>query len=105
MTARDNKRPRARPETELAIAVRRDSGSDAPPPRITAAGRGALARQILELAWANGVKVREDADLAEALSALELDSEIPLEALAAVCEILRYVYQANAAPAGARSAP
>jgi flagellar biosynthesis protein len=42
------------------------------------------------------VKVREDADLVEVLSKLEVDSPIPVEAFAAVAEILTYVYQANA---------
>ena len=68
-------------------------------PRVTAAGRGALAEQILEIAFARGVKVREDAELAEILAAIEVDSEVPVEALAAVAEILSYVYRANAVSA------
>ena len=39
--------------------------------------------------------MREDADLAELLSAADIDSEIPVEAFIAVAEILRYVYIAN----------
>lgn len=58
-----------------------------------------MAEQILQLAFATGVKVREDADLVEVLSAVDLESEIPLEALAAVAEILAYVYRANGASA------
>ncbi|MFX8685003.1 EscU/YscU/HrcU family type III secretion system export apparatus switch protein, partial [Acinetobacter baumannii] len=58
-------------------------------------GRGAVAEQILAIAFANGVKVREDADLVEILSLIDVDSPIPLEAFAAVAEILRYVYQAE----------
>ena len=65
-------------------------------PRIVAAGRGYVADQILALAFAHGVRVREDADLVEILSALEVDSLIPLEAFTAVAEILSYVYRANA---------
>ncbi|MDE1148109.1 MAG: EscU/YscU/HrcU family type III secretion system export apparatus switch protein [Azospirillaceae bacterium] len=64
-------------------------------PRIVATGQGAVAEQILELAFANGVKVRQDADLAEILSVIDIDSEIPIEALAAVAEILAHVYRAN----------
>ncbi len=68
-------------------------------PKVIAKGRGALAEQILEIAFARGIKVRSDADLAEILGTVELDSEIPLEALAAVAEILSYVYRAqNQAP-------
>lgn len=64
-------------------------------PRVIAKGRGKTAEKILEIAFAHGVKVREDADLVEVLSAVELDSDIPLEAFAAVAEILSYIYRAN----------
>lgn len=69
-------------------------------PRIVAKGHGAVAEQILQLAFANGVKVREDANLTEILEAIEIDTEVPLHALAAVAEILSYVYRANDAAAG-----
>ena len=64
-------------------------------PRIIASGEGTLAEQILQVAWANNIKVREDADLVEVLSAIDIDSEIPIEAFAAVAEILAYVYRVN----------
>ena len=77
---------------QIAIALE-GQGTRLRTPRVTAKGRGALAEQILQIAFERGVKVRADADLAEILSAVELDSEIPLEALAAVAEILSYVYR------------
>ena len=64
-------------------------------PKIVATGKGHVAEQILELAFANDVKVREDADLVQVLSAIDVESEIPIEAIAAVAEILAYVYRAN----------
>ena len=64
-------------------------------PKVVASGRGWIAERILEIAFAHGVKVREDADLAEILAAVDLDEEIPVEAFIAVAEILRYVYAAN----------
>lgn len=64
-------------------------------PRVVASGRGAMAEQILKLAFENNVKVREDADLAELLSTLELDHDIPAEAVVAVAEILARVFEAN----------
>ena len=64
-------------------------------PRVVAKGKGAVAEQILELAFAHHVKVRQDADMVELLEAIEVDCEIPLSALAAVAEILTYVYRAN----------
>ena len=76
----------------VAVALDNDrSGRQAP--RVIAKGRGAVAEQILQIAFDRGVRVRTDADLAEILAAVELDSEIPLEALAAVAEILSYVYR------------
>ncbi|AEP10016.1 EscU/YscU/HrcU family type III secretion system export apparatus switch protein [Micavibrio aeruginosavorus] len=67
-------------------------------PTISAAGRGKIAEQILQLAFANGVRVREDSALAEMLVALEVDSPIPTEAIMAVAEVLCYVYRANGEP-------
>jgi flagellar biosynthesis protein len=78
-----------------AVALHYDRDMDAAP-RITATGRGYVADQIVALAFAHGVRVREDADLVEVLATLEVDSVIPLEAFTAVAEILSYVYRANA---------
>ena len=60
-----------------------------------ATGRGYVAEQILNIAFANGVKVRQDADLAQILAAVDVDCPIPTEAFASVAEILSYVYRAN----------
>ena len=79
-----------------AVAIKHEAHSEAPP-RIVAKGHGCVADQILALAFANDVKVREDADLVEVLDAVEVDCEIPLHALAAVAEILTYLYRANGA--------
>lgn len=83
------------PEKQIAVAVKYEKEKKEAP-KIVASGKGAVAEQILQLAFASGIKVREDADLAELLSHLEIDSPIPLEAYAAVAEILAYVYRANA---------
>ena len=81
-------------EEQLAVALEYAPRSD-DAPRLVAKGRGELARQIIELAEANGVSVREDADLATLLEAVEIDQEIPVEAFIAVAEVLAYVYDAN----------
>ncbi len=59
----------------LAVALRE---GPARAPRVVAKGRGKLAEQILAIAFDRGVKVRSDADLAEILAAIEVDSEVPL---------------------------
>jgi flagellar biosynthesis protein len=65
-------------------------------PKVIASGYGKLAEQILEMAFAKGIKVRSDADLAQLLATLDLDTPIPSEAIVAVAEILARVYEANA---------
>jgi flagellar biosynthesis protein len=79
-----------------AVAIKGEESDADSLPKIIASGRGKLAEQILELALARGVKVREDADLAELLVKLDLDTPIPGEAIVAVAEILAKVYEANA---------
>ena len=79
---------------QKAVALRYAHGSDNAP-TLSAKGEGSVAEQILQVAFANGIKVRKDSDLAEILMAVDVDSEIPLEAFAAVAEILNYIYRIN----------
>lgn len=110
MTSSDQERPESADLTDIlpelgkpslpralqkAVALKHERESKQAP-KIVASGKGAIAEQILQLAFAHGVKVREDADLVELLGHLDVDSPIPLEAYAAVAEILAYVYKANA---------
>ena len=69
----------------MTVTIRKATAEDAP---LIAGFNVAMARE-------SGITVRRDADLVEVLAALDLDSEIPVEAFAAVAEILSYVYQAN----------
>jgi len=61
-------------------------------PRVTASGQGLIADKIVAAARAAGISVREDAALAEALSALDLGREIPEDLYAAVAEALAWAY-------------
>jgi flagellar biosynthesis protein len=78
-----------------AVALRYEPVNESSAPKVVASGRGWIAEQILAAAFAHGIRVREDADLAEILAAVDLDEDIPVEAFIAVAEILRYVYAAN----------
>lgn len=82
------------PLKSLAVALNYDAETDSAP-KVVASGRGYIAEQIIALAFEYGVKVREDADLAEILASVPIDSEIPIEAFVAVAEILSYIYKAN----------
>ena len=64
-------------------------------PRLTAKGEGQMAERILDIAFAEGVKVRQDKDLTELLSSFDVESPVPLEALQAVSLILERVYAEN----------
>ncbi len=82
---------------QTAVALQ-DRTAERKVPLVVAAGRGNIAEQILQLAFENGINVREDSALAEMLAAIEIDSPIPSEAFVAVAEILSYVYRANGQP-------
>jgi len=86
-----------KPKRAIAVALQ-DARQKGALPTVSAAGRGKIAEQILQLAFENGIKVREDGPLAEMLAAIELDSPIPTEAFMAVAEIMSYVYRANGTP-------
>lgn len=84
-------------ERLMAVAI----GSDPDNPfrqNVTATAKGKLAEELLDIAFAHGIKVRQDKDLARLLTALEADSPIPTEALLAVAEIMSHIYRANREP-------
>ncbi|WP_420265095.1 EscU/YscU/HrcU family type III secretion system export apparatus switch protein [Candidatus Magnetominusculus dajiuhuensis] len=78
-------------KSRKAAALNYKSGAEAVP-RITAKGSGAVAEKIIEIAKANGVPLKEDKQLVEILSALDLYQEIPQELYKAVAEILAFIY-------------
>lgn len=86
--------PATRPQPPLAAALAYTPGRDAAP-RVVANGRGPIAERIRAAAEAAGVPVREDPDLAQLLNTIDLGSTIPVEAYAAVAEILVYLYRLN----------
>jgi len=80
---------------QAAVALKAYGVDEDALPKIVASGYGKIAEKILRLAFDNGIKVREDKELAQILAAIEVDSEIPTEAIVAVAEILAYVYKVN----------
>lgn len=79
-------------QSRQAVALRYQPKSDHAP-RLVAAGRGYLADKILELAQRYGIPVRQDRNLLQVLSRLDLNQEIPPEVYQAVAEILAFVYR------------
>ena len=64
-------------------------------PTVLAKGQGQIAEKIIQIAIDEGIEIHQDADLIQILKAVDIDSEIPLEAFSAVAEIISYIYQAN----------
>lgn len=85
----------AAPAIGKAVAIEYDRSKEEAP-KVTASGSGSIAEQILQIAFDRGIKVRQDAELVEILSLVDVESPIPLEAFSAVAEILAHVYAANA---------
>lgn len=79
-------------EPRQAVALRyRPKEDDAP--KLVAKGRGYVAEKILELARQYNIPVREDKNLLQVLSRLDLDQEIPPEVYRVVAEILAFIYR------------
>jgi len=75
-----------------AVALRYESKEDRAP-KLAAKGRGYVAERILELARQYNIPVRQDKNLLQILSRLDLNQEIPSEVYKAVAEILAFVYR------------
>ncbi len=65
---------------KIAVALQYELGRDAAP-RVTAKGKGEVAEKIVEIAQGAGVHVEHNKPLAQSLSQLELDQQIPKGAL------------------------
>ena len=81
-------------EKIMAAAIKYDSISDGAP-KVTARGRGSIADKIIEKALQFGIPIKNDPDLVQILSKLDVGTEIPVELYRAVAEILAFVYSLN----------
>ncbi len=77
-------------EVDVAVALAYEKGEDSAP-RVVAKGHGLVAQRIVELAEEHGIIIDTNAELAEALSHVELDELIPVELYKAVAEVIGYV--------------
>lgn len=79
------------PRKSLAVALTYEAPNA---PRVVASGRGLVGEKIIEAAKAHGVPIQQNAALAQALSTIELETEIPERLYVAVAEILAFVLRA-----------
>jgi flagellar biosynthesis protein len=82
----------SRDRQKQAVALRYEPKKDRAP-KITGKGRGHLAEKILEMARQHNIPIRQDKNLLQILSRLDLNQEVPPEIYKAVAEILAFVYR------------
>ena len=75
-----------------AAALRYKPDKDAAP-KIIAKGSGSIAEKILSIAKEHNIPLKDDPQLVEVLSALDLYQEIPPDLYKAVAEVLAFVYK------------
>ena len=77
---------------QLAIALLYEKPNA---PRVVAKGRGDIGQAIIDTARQHGVPLKQDPGLAEALSTVELEQQIPRELYQAVAVILGFILRAS----------
>jgi len=82
-------------KTPLAVALTYEAPHA---PRVVAVGRGELGRKIIDTAREHGVPLETNAPLAEALSTIELETEIPEQLYEAMAVILAFILRASQTP-------
>ncbi len=77
-----------------AIALKWDPYLD-DAPSLAARGSGFLADEIIRLARENNIPIREDRDLVQIFSLLDIGASIPADVHTAIAEILAFIYWSN----------
>lgn len=79
-------------EVKKAVALGYDMQTQNAP-KVLATGKGETAQKIITLAKENGIAIKEDKDLVEILSKLDLGDEVPPNMYKVVAEIFSFIYQ------------
>jgi flagellar biosynthesis protein len=88
MSKRKNKKLKS------AVALKYQTETDAAP-KVTAKGEGLVAERIIQLARENQVPIKEDPDLVQILSQVDINKEIPPSVYRVVAELLAFIYKMN----------
>ncbi len=75
-----------------AVALKYNKTKDRAP-KVVAKGKGVAAKNILEFAKENNIPIKEDPELVQILSKLDIYDEIPPELYKAVAKILSFIYK------------
>lgn len=76
----------------FAVSLDYDGGAA---PRVSAKGSGHLAQQIIDLAKQHNIPIKQDPNLTELLSQVEIDQQIPAVLYEAVVQVLIFAYQVS----------
>ncbi|HEX5710308.1 MAG TPA: EscU/YscU/HrcU family type III secretion system export apparatus switch protein [Sulfuricurvum sp.] len=74
-----------------AVALRYDTNKENAP-KVIAKGKGESAEAIIKIAQLHNLPIRQDEDLVELLSKVEIDKEIPENLYIAVAEVFKFIY-------------
>ena len=88
MTQKNKKQP------QKAVSLKYKMGKD-PAPKVTAKGQGLVAERIIALAKEHKIPIKQDPDLVQVLSQVELNQDIPPSVYQMVAELLAFVYKVN----------
>ncbi|KGT36527.1 MULTISPECIES: FlhB-like flagellar biosynthesis protein [Campylobacter] len=64
-------------------------------PKVLASGKGEMASKIIEEAQKHKIPIKEDLDLVEILSKIDINQEIPPNLYKAVAEVFSFLYRAT----------
>ncbi len=81
-------------DKKLAVALQYENEGT---PVVTAKGAGSVAEQIENIAREAGIPIEENPMMAEALSQIELDQEIPIELYQAVAVLIGFIMRTGRA--------
>jgi len=76
-----------------AVALKYEPEKIDAAPYVVSKGEGEFAERIINIAKKHGVLVREDRELVEFLSKLEINEQVPPELYELVSELLAFVYK------------
>jgi flagellar biosynthesis protein len=62
-------------------------------PEVASKGSGEIAKTIIKIAKESNIPIKEDPDLVEVLSKLDIGEEIPPKLYEVVAEIFSYIYR------------
>jgi flagellar biosynthesis protein len=79
-------------QRRVAVALKYDAPGA---PKVVASGAGLTGEKIIAVAQAHGVPMTYNPPLAQALSTLELETEIPERLYVAVAEVLSFLLTAG----------